>query len=177
MQDFCPIQDRKPISLSSSLFLPDFSSAYCLRLLLSLRSALQGSLPVAFDLYYLNQTEQNRIQWRLYRWIRHRTSFSITDFAILLIFIEHCIQKNVSMFLSFSRTFCDYQGDFLKIQGQFKDKLHFFRIPGVFQDQGHFQGLFNVCANPVSVPIITIPAPASLIKANQFINQPSTSEQ
>ena len=34
------------------------------------------------------------------------------------------------MFLSFSRIFCDYQGDFFKNQGQFKDKLHFFRIPG-----------------------------------------------
>ena len=61
--------------------------------------------------------------------MRHRTSFSITDFAILLIFIGHCIQKK---FLSFSRTFCDYQGDFFKIQRQFKDKLHYFRIPGVF---------------------------------------------
>ena len=29
-----------------------------------------------------------------------------------------------------------------------KDKLHFFRIQGVFQDQGHFQGLFKVYANP-----------------------------
>ena len=34
------------------------------------------------------------------------------------------------------------------MQGQFKHKLHFFRIPGVFQEQGHFQGLFKVCANP-----------------------------
>ena len=34
-QDFCPIQDRICISLSSSLFLLDFSSAYCLRTLLS----------------------------------------------------------------------------------------------------------------------------------------------
>ena len=25
----------------------------------------------------------------------------------------------------------------------------FFRIPGIFQDQGHFQGLFKVSANPV----------------------------
>ena len=39
----------------------------------------------------------------------------------------------------------------LKIQGQFKDKLQFFRIPGVFKDQGHFQGLFKVCANPVII--------------------------
>ena len=43
-----------------------------------------------------------------------------------------------------------------KIQGQFKDKLHFFRIPGVFQAQGHFLGLFKVCANPV-FPIFTPP--------------------
>ena len=34
-QDFCSIQDRKRIPLSSSLFLPDFSSVYCLRTLLS----------------------------------------------------------------------------------------------------------------------------------------------
>ena len=34
-QDFCPIKDRKRISLASSLFLPDFSSVYCLRTLLS----------------------------------------------------------------------------------------------------------------------------------------------
>ena len=47
------------------------------------------------------------------------------------------------------KDFFDYQ-DFLKIPGQFKDKLHFFffRIPGIFQDQGHFPGLFKVCANP-----------------------------
>ena len=45
-QDFCPIQNCKCISLSSSLFLPDFSSAYCLLKLLSFLpfpiSALQG---------------------------------------------------------------------------------------------------------------------------------------
>ena len=35
MQDFCPIQDCKRISLSGSLFLPDFISAYCLCTLLS----------------------------------------------------------------------------------------------------------------------------------------------
>ena len=61
----------------------------------------------------------------------------------------YCALHPKKLFLSFSRTFCDYQGDFFKIQGQFKDKLHFFRIPGVFQDQGHFSGLFKVCANPV----------------------------
>ena len=45
-QDFCPIQDGKRICLSSSLFLPDFSVAYCLRTLLSFLPfpipALQG---------------------------------------------------------------------------------------------------------------------------------------
>ena len=61
----------------------------------------------------------------------------------------YCALHPKKLFLSFSRTFCDYQGDFFKIQGQFKDKLHFFRIPGVFQDQGHFKGVFKVCANPV----------------------------
>ena len=60
----------------------------------------------------------------------------------------YCSSNPKELFLSFSRTFCDYQRDFFKIQGQFKDKLHFFRIPGVFKDQGHFQGLFKVCANP-----------------------------
>ena len=34
-QDFCSIQDCKRIPLSSSLFLSDFSSVYCLRMLLS----------------------------------------------------------------------------------------------------------------------------------------------
>ena len=60
----------------------------------------------------------------------------------------YCSLNPRELFLSFSRTFSDYQGEFFKIQGQFKDKLHFFRIPGVFKDQGHFQGLFKVCANP-----------------------------
>ena len=51
--------------------------------------------------------------------------------------------------------------EIFKIQGQFKDKLHFFRIPGVFQDQGHFQGLFKVYANPVQrfwqVSVVVLP--------------------
>ena len=45
-QAFCSIEDRKRISLSSSLFLPDFSSSYRLRTLLSFLpfpiSALRG---------------------------------------------------------------------------------------------------------------------------------------
>ena len=47
----------------------------------------------------------------------------------------YCSLNPKELFLSFSRTFCDYQGEFFKIQGQFKEKLHFFRIPGVFKDQ------------------------------------------
>ena len=35
-------------------------------------------------------------------------------------------KKTVSIIF---KDFCDYQGDFFKIQGQFKDKLQFFRIP------------------------------------------------
>ena len=46
----------------------------------------------------------------------------------------YCALHPKNLFLSFSRTFPDYQRDFFKIQGQFKVKLHFFRIPGVFQD-------------------------------------------
>ena len=62
-QDFCPIQDRKRISLSSSLFLPDFSSAYCLLKLLSYLpfpiSALQGftSCCIQFVLLKSNRKE------------------------------------------------------------------------------------------------------------------------
>ena len=65
-QDFCSIQDRERIPLSSSLFLPDFSSVYCLHTLLSFLpfpislckvSLCKVSLPVAFDLYYLNQID------------------------------------------------------------------------------------------------------------------------
>ena len=68
MQDFFPIRDCKDVSPSSSLFLPDFSSAYCLHALLSFLpfriSALQDFI------FY---------------------------FTILLIFVAHCIQKTVSI--------------------------------------------------------------------------------
>ena len=47
MQNVSPIQDHKRISLSSSLSLPDFSSAYCFSILLSF------------------------LPWWHYRWIRH----------------------------------------------------------------------------------------------------------
>ena len=61
--------------------------------------------------------------------------------------LDFCCALHPKNFLSFLSIFCDYQGDFYKIPGQFKDKLHFFKIP-VFQDKGHFPGLFKVCANP-----------------------------
>ena len=48
-----------------------------------------------------------------------------------------------------------------EIFSKFKDKLHFVTIPGVFQDQGHFQGLFKVCANPV-FGVLTIPSAIGL---------------
>ena len=57
------------------------------------------------------------------------------------------MEKNRCILL-FSRTISHFQGQFYKIPGQFKDKWHYFEIPGVFQDQGQIQGLFQVCANP-----------------------------
>ena len=64
-QDFCPIQDCKCLSLLSSLFLPDFSSVYCLHTLLLFLpfpiSALQGftSGCIRFVLLESNRIEQN----------------------------------------------------------------------------------------------------------------------
>ena len=117
-----------------------FSSRYCLSTLLSFLpfpiSALQGFTSGCIRFLLL---ESNRIEQNTMVALRH------FDF-----YYRFCNSLDFyCAFLSFSRTFCDYQGDFFKIQGQFKDKLHFFRIPGVFQDQGHFQGLFKVYANPV----------------------------
>ena len=63
-QDFCSIQDRKCISLSSALFLPDFSSSYCLRTLLSFLpfriSALRGFTSGCIRFVLL---ESNRIEY------------------------------------------------------------------------------------------------------------------
>ena len=63
-QDFCSIQDRKRISLSHSLFLPDFSSSYRLRTLLSflpfLISALRGFTSGCIRFVLL---ESNRIEY------------------------------------------------------------------------------------------------------------------
>ena len=61
--DFCPIQHQIRICLSSSLFLPDFSVAYCLRTLLSFLpfpiSALQGFTSGCIQFVLL---ESNRIE-------------------------------------------------------------------------------------------------------------------
>ena len=60
-QDSFPIRDCKRNSPSSSLFLPNFSSAYCLRVILSLYPSgfplCKVSHLTAFDSYYLNRTE------------------------------------------------------------------------------------------------------------------------
>ena len=104
-------------------------------------SALQGftSGCIRFLLLELNRIEQNIMAAP--HFIFYYRFCNSLDF--------YCALHPKKLFLSFSRTFCDYRGDCFKIQGQFKDKLHFFRIPGVFQDQGHFQGVVKVCANPV----------------------------
>ena len=143
MQDFCPIQDLKRISLSSSLFLPDFSSAYCLRTLLSFLpfpiSDLQGFTSSCIRFVLL---ESNRIEYHGGTTTEYGTTLRFL-LLILHFFLVLLHTASKKLFLSFSRTFCDYglKEIFFKIQGQFKDKLHFFRIPGVFQNQGHFQGL------------------------------------
>ena len=114
-------------------------------------SAMQGftSGCIRFDLIRTTCTWMNyRIPWRHYRWIRHHILFSITDFAILLLFVVLCIQKNC--FCHFQGLFVIIKEIFFKIPGQFKYNLHFFRIPGVFQDLGHFPGHFKVCVNPDS---------------------------
>ena len=63
-QDFCSIQDHKRISLSHSLFLPDFSSSYRLRTLLSFLpfpiSALRGFTSGCVRFVLL---ESNRIEY------------------------------------------------------------------------------------------------------------------
>ena len=149
-QDFCSSQDRKRISLSRSLFLPDFSSSYRLRTLLSflpfqisaLRDFTSGC--IRFVLLESNRIEQNTMAALPLNTAPHFVFYY--RFCNSLDF--YCSLNPKELFLSFSRTFCDYQGEFFKIQGQFKVKLHFIRIPGVFKDQGHFQGLFKVCANP-----------------------------
>ena len=133
MQDFFPIPDCKHISA----LLNGSAGYFCF--CLSGFPLCKVSLPVGFDSYYmyLNRTEY----------------YGDTTTAIcFLLPISHfssflLCTASKQLFLSFSRSFCDYQGDFFKIPGQLKDKLHFFRIP-VFQDQGHFPGLFKVCANP-----------------------------
>ena len=68
-QDFFPILDCKHMFPSSSLFLPDFSSAYCLSTLLLflpfLISALQGFTSDCIQ-FVLHVLEHNRIPWLHY---------------------------------------------------------------------------------------------------------------
>ena len=150
-QDFCPIQDRKHISLSSSLFLPDFSSACCLRTLLSFLpfpiSALQGFTSGCIRFVLL---ESNRIEYYGGTTAEYGTALRfllpILQFSWFL--LRTASKKTISIIfkdiLWLSRSF------FSKFKDNSRTKCTFFRIPGVFQDQGHFQGLFKVCANPVT---------------------------
>ena len=143
-QDFCPIQDRKCISL---LFLPDFSSVYCLRTLLSFLpfpiSALQGftSGCIRFVLLESNRIKQNTM-----------VALPLNTASHFVFYYRFCNSLDFYCALHPQKNcFYHFQGHFVivkEIFSKFKDKLHFFRIPGVFQDQGHFQGLFKVCANP-----------------------------
>ena len=57
----------------------------------------------------------------------------------------YCTLHPKKQFLSFSRTFCDYQGDFFEIQGQFKDNCTFLK----FQEFSRTKVIFKVCANPI----------------------------
>ena len=69
------------------------------------------------------------------------------------------------LFLSFSSTFCDYQGDFFKISRQFKSKLHFFlefqefsRTKVIFQDYSRsVQTLLTLLPTPVSANFVFAP--------------------
>ena len=148
MQDFFPIWDCKHISPLSSLFLPDLSSAYCLCKLLSFLhfriSALQG-FTSGYILLVLHVLEWTRLEQNTIAALPLNMALHFVFYYRFNTFLDICCALHPKkLFLSFSRTFCDYQ-DFFKIPGQFKDKLHFFRILGVFQDQGHFPGIFKVC--------------------------------
>ena len=58
--------------------------------------------------------------------------------------------KGLVVFYIFQRLIHIFKDDFTKIQDNSRTKGTFFQIPGVFQDQDQFQGLFQVCANPVT---------------------------
>ena len=142
MQNFFPIRDFKHISLLSSLFLPDFSSAYRLRTLLSFLlfriSTLQGftsgcesntmaALPLNTALHFLFYDQFH----------------NSLDFC--------CALHPKICFYHFPGLFVIIREIFSKFQDNSRTNRTFFFIiiPGVFQDQGHFPGLFKVCANPV----------------------------
>ena len=58
--------------------------------------------------------------------------------------------KGLVVFYIFQGLIHIFKDDFTK----FQDKRQFFSIPGVFQDQGQIQGLFQVCANPVTTALL-----------------------
>ena len=99
-------------------------------------SALQGFTSRCIWFILLESNRIDRIPWRHYRWIWHRTSFSITDFAN-----SYCTLHPKKLFLSFSRTFCDYQGDFFsklkdnsRINCTFLEFQEFSRTKVIFKD-------------------------------------------
>ena len=171
MQGFCPIQIVNAFTFRAHFFClisaPRIVSARYFRFWLSRFSLCKVSLPVAFDSYYLHQIEQNRIPWLHHRWIRHHTLFSTTDFAILLIFFCTLHPKN-NCFYHFQRLLAIIKEIFSKFKDNSRTNCTFFRIPGVFQDQGHFQGLFKVCANPDEDPFLS----SLFYLLDHFINQP-----
>ena len=65
---------------------------------------------------------------------------------------------------------------FSKFKDNSRTNCTFFRIPGVFKDQGHFQGLIKVCANPaLDLPFsCLLPFPIT-IGANFLLNNRLTS--
>ena len=139
--------DCKHISPSISLSLCIVCACY-FRFCLSKFLLWKVSLLAAFNSYYMYL---NRIEYHGDTTAEYGTALCfllpISQFSCFLL-----CNASKKLFLSFSRTFCDYQGGLFKIPGQVKDELHFFRIPGVFQDQGHFPGLFKVCVNPATSP-------------------------
>ena len=136
MQDFFPIWDGKHISPSRSLFLPDFSSAYCLRTLLSFLpwiSTLKGftSRCIQFVLHVLEQNTMaaqplNTAPHFVFCY-RFRNSL---DFC--------CALHPKNCFYHFQRLFVIIK-IFSKFQDNSRTNCTFFRIPGVFRIKVIFQ--------------------------------------
>ena len=87
MQDFCPIQDRKRISLSSSLFLPDLSSVYCLRNTSFLPFPISALLGFTSGCIRFVLLESNRIEYTAPHFIFYYQFCNSLDFYC------HCIHK------------------------------------------------------------------------------------